>query len=74
MSKESGDNNRRLIPAENICNLLYSLNSSTYHDVAPKIEYWIEFVLTEPFATTDDLVEWVSSVAWENRGSKSHIS
>lgn len=74
MSKEPSDRNREFVIAENICNLLYSLSSSTYAEIAPKIEYWIEFVLAEPFTTTDDLVERVSSVAWEDRGSKSEIS
>jgi len=74
MSNEYGDHHRPLVLAENICNLLLSLDPSTYDEVSPKIEYWIEFVLTERFTTIDDLVEGISSVAWESRGSHSDIS
>ena len=74
MPNEPGDDaNRQLVLAENIRNLLYSLSSSTYDEIAPKIEYWIEFVLTEQFTTTDDLVGRLLPMAWENRGSKSNI-
>ena len=74
MSNEPSDyTHRQPVLAENICNLLYSLSSSTYDEIAPKIEYWIEYVLTEPFTTTHDLAERVSSVVWEDRGSKSEI-
>ena len=73
MPDESNGHARRLI-TDNICYLLYSLKSSTYDEIAPKAEYWIEFVLTEPFTTIDDLVERVSPVAWENRGCGSQIS
>ena len=42
------------------------------HDrVAPKIEYWIEYVLREGFITVDELVERVSGVAWEGGNSRS---
>ena len=37
---------------------------SEYDQIAPKIEYWIEYVLREDFMTVDDLVEGVSYVAW----------
>ena len=67
------NNPRQLVLSDNICNLLYSLKSSTYSEIAPKIGYWIEFVLTEPFMTTDYLVEQISPVAWERRSSDSHI-
>ena len=75
MANNSGDQEvRKIALAEHICNLLYSLHSSTYDEIAPKIEYWIEFVLTEQLTTADDLVERVSRVAWENRGYVSTIS
>ena len=74
MSSEPGYHNRQPVLAENICNLLYSLSPSTYDEIAPKIEYWIECVIAEEFTTVDDLVERVSSVAWEDRGSQSDIS
>ena len=74
MSNDTEDHHRRFVLAENVCNLLLSLNSSAYDEVSPKIEYWIEFALTERFATIDDLVVGVMSVAWEARGSHSDIS
>ena len=74
MSSGSEDNNRQLVLAENICNSLYDLGPSTYDEVAPSIEYWIEFALTEHFTTTSDLAERVSPVAWDTRGSHSDIS
>ena len=60
--------------ASNICALLYDLTSSTYDEVAPKIEYWIEYVLDEQFTTIEDLVERVSVVAWDKRSSHPDIS
>ena len=60
----SGYHNRQPIIAAKICSLLSSLSLSTYNETAPKIEYWIEYVIAEEFTTIDDLVERVSSVAW----------
>ena len=74
MSNEPDYRDRQVVLASNICNLLYGLSPSTYDEVAPKIEYWIEYVLNEQFTTTDDLVERVSAVAWEGRGSYPDIS
>ena len=68
-----GYHNRQTALATKICSLLRSLSPSTYDEVAPKIEYWIEYVITEQFTTIDDLVERVSSVAW-SAGSQSDIS
>jgi len=73
MSTGSEDR-RQIVLAENICNLLYDLGPSTYDEIAPKIEYWVEFALTEHFTTTSDLAERVSPVAWGTRGSHSDIS
>ena len=42
---------------------------SRYDEIAQKIEYWIEYVLCEQFATVDELVEGVSEVAWQKDGS-----
>ena len=61
-----GYHHRQPILAAKICSLLSSLNPSTYDEIAPKIEYWIEYVITEEFMTIGDLVERVSSVAWAN--------
>ena len=73
MSAEPGYHNRQPILAANIRNLLSSLSPSTYNEIAPKIEYWIEYVIVEQFMTTDDLVERVSSLAWEDRAAYSDI-
>jgi len=70
----SDDDHRQLVLAENICNLFCDLGPSTYDEIAPKIEYWIEFALTEYFTTTSDLAERVSPVAWDARGTHSDIS
>ena len=70
MSKESGDHDCGAALAENICNLILSLGPSTYDEISSKIEYWIEFALAERLTTISDLVEGVSSVAWESLGSK----
>jgi hypothetical protein len=69
MSGGPGYHNRQFILAANIRSLLSSLSPPTYDEIAPKIEYWIEYVITEQFMTTDDLVERVSSVVWEDCGS-----
>ena len=74
MSDEPNSKNRRLVLASNIRNLLHDLNPSTYDKVAPKVEFWIEYALDEHFTEAADLVDRVSCVAWENRGSHSDIS
>jgi hypothetical protein len=62
---DPGYHNRQSVIAAKIRNLLRSLSPSTYDQIAPKIEYWIEYGITEQFTTTDDLVERLSFVAWE---------
>jgi hypothetical protein len=62
---EPGYHNRQPVLATRIRHLLCSLSPSTYDETAPKIEYWIEYGITEQFTTTDDLVERLSFVAWE---------
>ena len=53
-----------------ICSLLILTGApSKYDEIAPKVEYWIEYVLREQFATVDELVEGVSEVAWDGGGS-----
>jgi hypothetical protein len=58
-----GYHNRQLALAAKIRALLCSLSPSTYEEIAPNIEYWIEYGITEQFTTIDDLVERVSSVS-----------
>jgi hypothetical protein len=69
-----GFHNRQPIIAAKIRRLLHFLSPSTYDEIAPKIEYWIEYVITEQFTTINDLVERVSAVAWEKCASRSDIS
>jgi len=71
MSREAaGYHNRQLTILMKIYSLFCSLDSSTYDEVAPKVEYWIEWALTEHSTTVDELVERVASVAWSP--DKSH--
>ena len=46
---------------------------SEYNQIAPKIEYWIDYVLRERFTTVDELVEGVSHVAWADGGSYASV-
>ena len=68
MSDQKGYHNHRGPVCSKICSLLVSLTKepSKYDQIAPKIEYWIEYVLREDFVTVDDLVEEVSYVAWDD--------
>ena len=70
MSGEYGYHNRKGRICSQICSLLISLTErpSEYDQIAPKIEYWIEYVLGEDFTTVDELVEGVSYVAWDTSG------
>ena len=60
-----GYHNRQLVLATKIYSLLCSLSPLTYDEIAPKIEYWIEYVTTEQFTTTGDLVERLLPIAWD---------
>ena len=66
-----GYHNRKGHIYSKICSLLIFLTNepSKYDEIAPKIGYWIEYVLHEQFATVDELVEGVSEVAWRGGGS-----
>jgi len=56
--------NRGISVSERIFWLFSCLNTQTYDEVAPKIEYWSELALTQGFTTVDKLVEDVSGLAW----------
>ena len=73
MSRRAGYHNRQAVILPKIRSLFLSLDSSTYDEVAPKVEYWIEWALTEHSTIVDELVEEVASVAW-GPGHKSHAS
>lgn len=53
--------------------VLLTYGPSNYDQIAPKIEYWIEYALREDFVTVDELVEGVSYVAWDDGGSFSFV-
>ena len=74
MSNGTGYHNCKAALASNIRDLLRDLEPSTYDEIAPMIEYWVEYGLTEKFTTIVDLVERVSPVAWDTHGSPSDIS
>jgi hypothetical protein len=61
-----GYQSRRGPICSKICSMLITLadGTSNYDHIAPKIEYWIEYVLREGFASVDELVEGISGVAW----------
>ena len=66
MSNEPGYHNYKRHVCSRICSLLISLTKepSKYGEIAPKIEYWIEYALREEFLTVDELARGVSYVAW----------
>lgn len=64
MAVNPGYHHHKTVLASNITGLLCSLGPSTYDEVAPKIEYWIEHVITERFTKADDLAERLSPLAW----------
>ena len=74
MSGNTGYHHRRIVIGARICNLLRSLGPSTYDEISPKIEYWIEYTLTEQSVNVEDLVEQLSSMAWDSGGSHPNIA
>ncbi|KAF9651089.1 hypothetical protein BDM02DRAFT_961652 [Thelephora ganbajun] len=74
MPNGPGYHNRQLGIAANVRGLLRSLSPSTYDEIAPKIEYWIDYAITERFTTTKSLAELVSSMAWERVDSGWEVS
>jgi len=59
-------NNRQAILLSKIYSLFQPLSPSTYNEVAPKVEYWIEWALAEHSTTVDELVDRVAVVAWDH--------
>lgn len=45
----------------------------SYDEIAPNLEYWIEYVLREQFTTVDELVEGVSNTAWQYGSSNPNV-
>lgn len=75
MATHPGIHNRRPHISSKIRSLIISLTNkpSKYDEIAPKIEFWIEYVLRERFTTVDELVEDISYVAWEQGGSYASV-
>jgi hypothetical protein len=61
--------NPQPVLAVKICGLLRSLDPSTYEEIVPEVEHWVEYFITEQFTSTDDLAERLSSVTWDHGGS-----
>ena len=76
MTDEPGYHNRRGPICAKIRSLLISLSKepSNYDQIAQKVEYWIEYVLREGFATVDELVEGVSGVGWDDGESYASVA
>jgi len=73
MSRENGYHNHQNTIVSKIYHFFYSLDPSTYDEVAPKVEFWIEYAFTEHSVTVDELVEQVSCVAWYNNNSRASV-
>ena len=67
MPSEPGYHNRQAVIVPKICSLFYFLEPSTYDELTPKIEYWIEYAFAEHSTTIEELVEEIASVAWYSR-------
>ena len=76
MLNRPGPHNRKDPILVKIRSLLISLTTepAEYDQVAPKVEYWIEYVLRENFATVEELVEGLSYVAWEDGRSFANVA
>ena len=74
MSRETGYHNRQTAILSKIHSLFRSLDPSTYDEVAPKVEFWIEYALAEHSTTIDELVREVSQVAWYFHPSHPSVS
>jgi len=73
---EGGFHKRGHYIALKIRSLLLSLTTepSEYDEIAPKVEYWIEYVLREQFTTVDELVEGVLQVAWDGGTAYANVA
>ena len=75
MPKKSGYHNRKTVICDKIRSLLISLTHySNYNEgVASNIEYWIDHALHEGRITSNELVEGVSCVAWDDGGDFANV-
>ena len=70
----TGYHNRGIVIATKISNLLRSLGTTTYDEISPKVEYWIDCALTEQSVNADDLVDHLSSTIWDGHGSDADVA
>ena len=66
--------NRHIGVSETIYTLLFRLNTQTYQEIVPKLEYWIEFAFSQQFTTIAKLVEHVSAIVWAYNKSPESIA
>ena len=57
----------------NVRGFLSFLHPSTYHEMTPKIEFWIETIIKEGFLTAKGLAEQFSEIAWWNDDRNAEI-
>ena len=66
--------NRDVSASAKIYTLFFALDLKTYDEVAQKLEYWIETVLSQRFTTVAKLVEYVSTIAWTTHKSPASLA
>lgn len=74
MSGKVGYHHRGIVIGTRIRSLFHSLGPSTYDEISPKIEYWIEYALTEQSVDADELVEQLSFMAWGGCSSSADVA
>ena len=67
MTDDASYDNRGIAIGTKIFNLFHSLGPATYDEISPKIEYWIDYALTEQSMDADDLAKRLSILAWGGR-------
>jgi len=74
MSGGTGYHNRGIVIGTKISSLLSALEPTTYDEISPKIEYWIEYALTEQSVNAGDFVDQLSSMMWDHRSSNADVA
>ena len=69
-----GYHHRAISISAKISSLFRLLDIPKYDEIAPKIEYWIEFALAQQLTTVDELVEQVSFLVWNGLRSCTSFS
>ncbi|KAF9644394.1 hypothetical protein BDM02DRAFT_3272458 [Thelephora ganbajun] len=71
---EPGYHNCQIAILSKTRSLFYFLDSTTYDEVAPKVEFWVKYTLGEYSTTIGDLVKEISPVAWRSYGSHPSVA